>query len=71
MKKIHKTAVLSTLEDSLELCSYVMNQSLECLKLDEFTEDMEKLNSLNKDDITRVANKYLVAPTVHILKSEE
>lgn len=71
MKKIHKTAVLSTLEDSSELCSYVLNQSLEGLSIDEFINDMDKLKSLKKEDITRVANKYLVNPTVHILKSEE
>ncbi|WP_297517873.1 pitrilysin family protein [uncultured Clostridium sp.] len=71
MKKIHKTAVLSTLEDSAELCSYVINQSLENLKIDDFRVDMEKLEKLKKDDITRVANKYLKDPTIHILKSEE
>ena len=71
MKKIHKTAVLSTLEDSAELCSYVIHQSLEGLKIDDFRIDMEKLEKLKKDDITRVANKYLKDPTIHILKSEE
>ena len=71
MKKIHKTAVLSTLEDSAELCSYVMHQSLEGLKIDDFKVDMEKLNKLKKEDITRVANRYLINPTIHILKSEE
>ena len=71
MKKIHKTAVLSTLEDSAELCSYVIHQSLEGLKIDDFRVDMEKLNKLKKEDITRVANRYLKNPTIHILKSEE
>lgn len=71
MKKIHKTAVLSTLEDSLELCSYVLQQSLEDLPINEFIKDMDKLDAINKEDINRVANKYLVRPTVHILKSEE
>ncbi|MGL4453420.1 MAG: M16 family metallopeptidase [Sarcina sp.] len=71
MKKIHKTAVLSTLEDSAELCSYVIHQSLEDLKIDDFRMDMKKLEKLKKEDITRVANKYLKNPTIHILKSEE
>lgn len=71
MKKIHKTAVLSTLEDSSELCSYVLQQSLEELPINEFINDMNKLDDINKDDINRVANKYLVTPTVHILKPEE
>lgn len=29
MKKVHKTAVISTLDDSSELCSYILNQSIE------------------------------------------
>lgn len=71
MKKIHKTAVLSTLEDSSELCSYVLNQELEQVDIDEFIKDMKKLEVLKKEDITRVAREYLVCPTIHILKSEE
>ncbi|MGL5821354.1 MAG: M16 family metallopeptidase [Sarcina sp.] len=71
MKKIHKTAVLSTLEDSAELCNYVLHQSLDGLKIDEFVSDMEKLENLKAEDITRVSKKYLKKPTIHVLKSEE
>lgn len=71
MKKIHKTAVLSTLEDSAELCNYVLHQSLENLKIDEFVYDMKKLESLREEDIIRVSKKYLQKPTIHVLKSEE
>ncbi|MGL4990750.1 MAG: M16 family metallopeptidase [Sarcina sp.] len=71
MKKIHKTAVLSTIEDSAELCSYVTHQALENLEIDSFIKDMKKLDNLKKEDISKVAKKYLVSPTIHILKSEE
>lgn len=71
MKKIHKTSVLSTLEDSSDLCNYVLNQSLENRPIDEFIDDMKKLEKLKEDDIHRVCNKFLEGATIHILKSEE
>ena len=69
MKKVHKTAVISTLEDSTELCSYILSQSLEGEDIFEFLEDMESLNSITADEIYEVANKVLNNPTIHILKS--
>lgn len=69
MKKVHKTAVISTLEDSTELCNYILNQALEGENLYEFAHDMEKLNSLNINKIYEVAKKVLKNPTIHILKS--
>lgn len=69
MKKVHKTAVISTLEDSVELCSYILTQVLEGEDIYEFLSDMEKLNKITKDEIYEVANKVLNNPTIHILKS--
>lgn len=69
MKKVHKTAVISTLEDSSELCNYMLHQRLEDDNLFEFVDDMDKLNSLNMDRIYEVANEVLRKPTIHILKS--
>lgn len=69
MKKVHKTAVISTLEDSVELCSYVLSQSLEGEDIFEFLKDMENLNTITADEIYEVANKVLNKPTIHILKS--
>ncbi|MGL5615511.1 MAG: M16 family metallopeptidase [Sarcina sp.] len=71
MKKIHKTSVLSTLEDSSDLCNYVLNQSLENRAIDEFIEDMIKLENLKKEDIYRVCDEFLNNPTIHLLKAEE
>lgn len=69
MKKVHKTAVISTLEDSVELCSYILSQSLEGEDIFEFLKDMDSLNLITADEIYEVANKVLNNPTIHILKS--
>ena len=69
MKKVHKTAVISTLEDSAELCNYVLHQQLEDEDIFEFVKDMEGLNNLNKDKIYEVSQKVLKNPTIHILTS--
>ena len=46
MKKVHKTAVISTLEDSAELCNYILHQELEGEDIYEFVKDMEGLKNL-------------------------
>lgn len=69
MKKVHKTAVISTLEDPVELCSYILSQSLEEEDIFEFLKDMDSLNLITADEIYEVANKVLNNPTIHILKS--
>ena len=69
MKKVHKTAVISTLDDSSELCSYILNQSIEDEDIYEFLHDMERINNITSDEIYDVANKVLKNPTIHILKS--
>ncbi|GIM28658.1 peptidase M16 [Clostridium polyendosporum] len=70
MKKVHKTAVISTLEDSSDLGSYVLHQSLEDEDIKEFITDMRRLDVINSDDIYEVARKVLKSPTIHILKPE-
>ena len=69
MKKVHKTAVVSTLEDSVELCNYILTQTVEGEDIFEFLDDMDSLNKITKDRIYDVANKVLNNPTIHILKS--
>lgn len=69
MKKVHKTAVISTLEDSVELCNYILSQSLEEEDIFEFLKDMDRLNTITVDEIYNVANRVLSEPTIHILKS--
>ena len=69
MKKVHKTAVISTLEDSSELCNYMLHQALEDEDIFEFVKDMDRLNNLDTVKINEVGKKVLKSPTVHILKS--
>ncbi len=69
MKKVHKTAVISTLEDPSELCNYMLHQGLDNENLYEFVSDMEKLQSLDVNKIQQVAKEVLNDPTIHILKS--
>lgn len=69
MKKVHKTAVISTLEDSLELCNYILHQELEGEDIFEFVKDMKRLNNIDKSQINEVSKKVFKNPTIHILKS--
>lgn len=69
MKKVHKTAVISTLEDSSELCNYMLHQALEEEDIFEFVKDMDRLNNLDTIKINEVGKKVLKSPTIHILKS--
>ena len=71
MKKVHKTAVISTLEDPSELSSYMLHQGLDKEDLYEFQKDMEKLDTLDIGRIQEVARKVLNNPTIHILKSRK
>jgi len=70
MKKVHKTAVISTLEDSSELCNYMLHQDLEGDDIYEFLKDMDRLNNLDVEKINKVAKQVLKKPTIHILKPE-
>lgn len=69
MKKVHKTAVISTLEDPSELCNYMLHQGLDGEDFYEFLEDMKRLNSLDINNIHKVAKTVLNNPTIHLLKS--
>ncbi|WP_143314617.1 pitrilysin family protein [Clostridium sp. HBUAS56017] len=71
MKKVHKTAVISTLEDSSELCNYILHQELEDEDIFEFVKDMDELNKLNKEKIYEVSKLVLKEPTIHVLKSSK
>lgn len=71
MKKVHKTAVISTLEDPTELCSYALHQRLENEDILEFLTDMDNLKILKIEELYEVGKEVLNNPTIHILKCEE
>lgn len=71
MKKVHKMAVISTIEDSSELCNYVLHQEIENEDIYEFVSDMERLNNIDTASVLNVAKLVLNNPTIHILTSKK
>ena len=71
MKKVLKTAVVSTIEDTTDLSNYALHQCLDGESIYEFLEDIKNVDSVNCNDIMVVANKVLNDPTIHILTSKE
>ncbi len=67
MKKVFKTAIASTLEDSTDLGNYVVHQAMEEDNLYQFNEDMDNLNYIVAQDLYEVAKKVLNKPTIHVL----
>lgn len=67
MKKVFKTAIASTLEDSTDLGNYVVHQAMEEDNLYQFNEDMDNLNYIVAQDLYKVAKKVLNKPTIHVL----
>ena len=66
MKKVLKTAVAFTLEDSTDIGNYVLHQILDDENILQFLTDMKKLENIKKEDLYSCAKKVLTAPTIHI-----
>lgn len=71
MKKVLKTAVVLTIEDTSELCNYVLHQIIEKEDIYKFLTDMKDLKDIKKEDIYEVARTVLKNPTIHILLPKE
>ncbi len=71
MKKILKTAVVSTIEDTVDLGNYVLHQKIDGEDIFEFVNDMENLKNIKSSDIYEVARKVFNNPTIHILLPKE
>ncbi|MDD3224636.1 MAG: pitrilysin family protein [Clostridium sp.] len=71
MKKVLKTAVISTIEDVESLCSYVLHQTVEKKDIYEFLDDLENLQEIKREDIYESAREVFQNPTVHILLPKE
>lgn len=71
MKKVLKTAVISTIEETSELSNYIIHQLIDGDDMYQFINDMNNLNSIRKEDIYDVARSIFNNPTVHILMPEE
>jgi predicted Zn-dependent peptidase len=71
MKKVLKTAVASTLEDSSDLGNYVLHQCIDGENIFEFEVDMKNMNNIKGENIYRIARTVLSEPTIHILKPKK
>lgn len=71
MKKVHKTAVVSTFEDGSDIGSYILTQCLENEDIYEFLKDMERLDELNAEDIYKVSRDVINNPTIYILRGSD
>lgn len=71
MKKILKTAVVSTIEDTTDLGNYVLHQSIDGEDIYDFINDMENLKNIKSQDLYEVAREVFKNPTMHILLPKE
>lgn len=67
MKKVLKTSVISTIEDTISLGDYILHQIIDGNSVYEFQEDMEKLEIVKENDILEAAKAVFNNPTIHIL----
>ncbi|SCN21412.1 Protease 3 precursor [Clostridium sp. N3C] len=71
IKKVMKTSVASTLEDSTDLANYILHQCLDGESIYEFIDDMKNIDNLHKEEIYMVAKEVFNNPTIHILKPKK
>jgi len=71
MKKIMKTAIASTVEDSTDLSNYVIHQAIDDEDIYQFTEDMENMGKVKSEDLYNISRKVLQKPTIHIFLPEK
>jgi len=71
MKKVFKTAIASTVEDSTDLGNYVLHQAMEGEYIYQFLKDMENMNNIVAKNLYDVARKVLNNPTIHVLLSQK
>jgi predicted Zn-dependent peptidase len=71
MKKILKTAIASTLEDSTDLGNYVIHQAMDNEDIYQFVLDMENMDNIKSEDLYNIARKVLQKPTIHIFLPEK
>lgn len=67
MKKVLKTAVISTIEETSDLSNYIIQQLIDGEDVYQFINDMNELDNIESKDIYNVARAIFNEPTVHIL----
>ncbi|HSP47801.1 MAG TPA: pitrilysin family protein [Clostridiaceae bacterium] len=69
MKKVLKTGVLSTIEDTHHICSYILDELMDDEDPLKFQQDIEELEHIRLDDVVKVAQKVLQDPTIFLLRA--
>ncbi|MGH4118553.1 M16 family metallopeptidase [Clostridium sp.] len=71
MKKILKTAIASTLEDSTDLGNYVIHQAMDNEDIYQFVLDMKNMDNIKSEDLYNISRKVLQKPTIHVFLPEK
>ncbi|NMM63191.1 insulinase family protein [Clostridium sp. P21] len=71
MKKVLKTAIAFTLEDSTDIGNYVLHQVIDGDDIYKFVTDMDDIENVKKEDIYNAARLIFKEPTIHIFKSQK
>jgi predicted Zn-dependent peptidase len=71
MKKILKTAIASTLEDSTDLGNYVLHQAMDNEDIYQFVLDMKNMGKIKSEDLYNISRKVLQKPAIHIFLPEK
>jgi predicted Zn-dependent peptidase len=69
MKKIFKTSLTSTLEDTVEIGDYILSLVLDGRQLNEYENYERDLDTINIKDINAIGKTVLENPTVHVVTS--
>ncbi|MCY6482833.1 pitrilysin family protein [Clostridium aestuarii] len=67
MKKVFKTAIANTLEDSTQLANYAFHQLIDGEDIYEFIDNMNNMEKITSKDIYHICRKIFKNPTIHVL----
>ncbi|AAK80366.1 putative Zn-dependent peptidase [Clostridium acetobutylicum] len=70
MKKVLKTSLAFTIEDTTDIGNYVLHQCMDGEDIYEFVEDMRYADTIKNEDVRKVALKVLTNPSIYVVKAK-
>ncbi|URZ07302.1 M16 family metallopeptidase [Clostridium felsineum] len=70
MKKVLKTSLAFTIEDTTDIGNYVVHQYIDDENIYEFLEDMKYVDTIKNEDVRQIARKVLSNPSIYIVKAK-
>ncbi|PJI09635.1 MULTISPECIES: M16 family metallopeptidase [Clostridium] len=70
MKKVLKTSIAFTLEDTTDIGNYVLHQCMDDEDIYEFLKDVNYVDTIKSEDVRKIACRVLKDPSVYIVKSK-